>query len=146
MTPDNVLRQILTAVSTEDNWEQTIAPWLESSLGDGTRIPDKYVGLQPSLSDGTRIRQEYVDLQPFDMSKLRLSQSFVDGPQAKILVSSKGESLPVLAILWRSPDGQWRLRSFEFQCPVCFGTGVLGNHIDWEICDACGGSGWGGRY
>jgi len=129
MTPDNVLRQILTAVSTEDNWEQTIAPWLESSLGDGTRI-----------------RQEYVDLQPFDMSKLRLSQSFVDGPQAKILVSSKGESLPVLAILWRSPDGQWRLRSFEFQCPVCFGTGVLGNHIDWEICDACGGSGWGGRY
>jgi len=129
MTPDNVLRQILTAVSTEDNWEQTIAPWLESSLDDGTRI-----------------RQEYVDLQPFDMSKLRLSQSFVDGPQAKILVSSKGESLPVLAILWRSPDGQWRLRSFEFQCPVCFGTGVLGNHIDWEICDACGGSGWGGRY
>ena len=32
MTPDNVLRQILAAVSTEDNWQQTVAPWLESPV------------------------------------------------------------------------------------------------------------------
>jgi len=127
MTPDNVLRQILAAVSTEDNWQQTVAPWLESSL-----------------SDGTRIRAEYVHLQTFDMSNLTLSQPFVDGPQAKILVSSR--SLPYLAILWGGGDGEWRLRSFEFQCPAYFGTGVLGNHPDWEICGSCGGSGWGGSY
>jgi len=144
MTPENVLRQILSAVSTKDNWHPAVSPWLESSLSDGTRIPDKYVGLQPSLCDGTRIRAEYVHLQTFDMSKLTLSQPFVDGPQAKILVSSR--SLPYLAILWRGADGQWRLRSFEFQCPACFGNGVLGNHPDWEICGSCGGSGWGGRY
>jgi len=104
MTPENVLRQIL-AVLTEYNWHQTVAPWLESSLSDGTRIPEEYVGLQP---------------------------------QAKILVSSR--SLPYLAILWRGADRRWRLRSFEFQCPACFGTGVLGHHPDWEICGASGGS------
>jgi len=79
MTPDNVLRQILAAVSTEDNWQQTVAPWLESSLGDGTPIPEKYVGLQSSLSDGTRIRQEYVDLRPFRTRAVRQLQANILG-------------------------------------------------------------------
>jgi len=140
MTPDTVLRQILAAVLTEDNWQQTVAPWLESSLSDGTVSPWP----ASSLGDGTRIREAYAHLRSFDMLNPRLSQPFVDGSQAKILVSSR--SLPYLAILWQGADGQWRLRSFEFQCPMCFGTGVVGDDHDGEICGSCGGSGWGGRY
>jgi hypothetical protein len=123
MTPDNVLRQILAAVST-DHWQETVAPWLEAPLNDGTRV-----------------RAQYIDLQTLDTPNPKLSEPFINGPEAKVLVSSR--SLPYLAILSRDANEEWRLRSFESQCPACFGTGVLGDHPDWNICLSCGGTGWG---
>jgi hypothetical protein len=126
MTPEMVLRRILAAMSTE-HWQETIAPWLE--------VP---------LTDASRLRAQYVGLQTLDTRPARLSEPFVNGPEARVLVSSR--SLPYLAILCRDAAGQWRLRSFESQCPACFGTGVLGDHPDWSICISCGGTGWGVPY
>ena len=37
-------------------------------------------------------------------------------------------------------NDSWRLRSLEFVCPVCFGTGENDG-----VCSICGGSGWGVR-
>jgi ribosomal protein S27AE len=125
MTPDNVLRQILATVSTKGDWE--------SLSGRGRRLVTG------------RVFEQNADLRTFDMLNPRVSEPFVDGPQAKI-VSSKRDTLPCLATLRRGADGEWRLRSFEWQCPACFSAGVLGNHLDWEICGSCGGSRWGGRY
>jgi len=37
-------------------------------------------------------------------------------------------------------EGEWKLQSLKFQCPVCFGTGLN----DDTKCVGCGGIGWGG--
>jgi ribosomal protein S27AE len=125
MAPDDVLRRVLAALSTR-NWQETVAPWLESAL----------------IEEG-RVRSDYVALRPFDVSSLRLSKPLVRGTQAKILVSTNSDSTPYLARLSLLADGQWRLRSFDYQCPACFGAGVLGDHPDWELCFSCGATGWG---
>ena len=125
MTPDDVLKRILAALSTR-NWQETVAPWLESSL-----------------TEGSYVRSDYIALRPFDMSKLRLSEPLVRGPRAKVLVSTEAHSTPFMATLSLGADGSWRLRSFDYQCPACFGTGVLGDHPEWELCVSCGAKGWG---
>jgi hypothetical protein len=126
MTAHDALRRILAAVSNGTNWQETVAPFLEVSL----------------LKNG-RIRPEYVGLRAFDLSSIVLSQPVVHGPRAKVVVSAETESLPYLAVLHRREDESWRLQSFEYQCPICFGTGVQGHHLNWEVCPPCGGTGWG---
>jgi len=125
MTPDDVIRSVLATLSTPA-WQEAVAPWLESPL-----------------TEGSRVRSDYIALRPFDLSELRLSKPIVRGSLAKVLVSTKADSMPFMATLSLGVDGQWRLRSFDYQCPACFGTGVLGDHPDWELCVSCGGKGWG---
>jgi hypothetical protein len=48
---------------------------------------------------------------------------------------------PHRAILVRTPDNRWLLKSFEFECPACFSTGVL----DKQPCYLCGAHGWGAK-
>jgi hypothetical protein len=43
--------------------------------------------------------------------------------------------------VFRRVGASWLLGKLEFQCPVCFGTGI---NDDIE-CFICGGSGWGAR-
>lgn len=69
------------------------------------------------------------------------SKELVIGDEAKVLVyDSKESEYPNLATLIRSSDGEWRLKSFLFQCVSCFGVGVLS---DGNPCNTCGATGWG---
>jgi hypothetical protein len=40
---------------------------------------------------------------------------------------------------FRRVEGEWKLQSLSFQCPVCFGTGIN----DDVTCIGCDGLGWG---
>jgi hypothetical protein len=126
MTPNQVLGQILTMIASHPNWQEAIAPWLESPLRDGQNV-----------------RPQYAALRAFRDSDVNLSEPLIYEDRAKIAVSSKDASLPFMAILSADPDRQWRLRAFESQCPACFGEGVLGDHPKWELCVSCGATGWG---
>jgi hypothetical protein len=126
MAPEDVLKHILTSAVSTQNWQETVGPWLESSPAG------KWI-----------ILSDYIAALRLNASSLRLSPPMVRGSTAKILVSAKGDSTPFMAKLFLRADGQWRLGSFDYQCPACFGDGVLGNYPDWELCVSCGATGWG---
>ncbi len=74
----------------------------------------------------------------------------VDGPlgaEAKYVVVDSGEPGPVkdrspfMATLRVGPDGEWYLASLLFECPSCFGTGIVPENL--SPCETCGSSGWG---
>lgn len=71
-------------------------------------------------------------------SFLRMSRPLVRGNEAKVLVYDSADPTPYLATLVRDGD-QWCLRSFKFQCHICFGTGIERQ----ELCVSCGATGWG---
>jgi hypothetical protein len=126
MTPNQVLGHIVTTIASHTNWQEAIAPWLESPL-----------------TDGQKVRPEYAALRAFKDSDVNLSEPLIYEGRAKIVLSSRDASLPFMAVLSADPGDQWRLRAFESQCPACFGEGVLGYHPKWEICFSCGATGWG---
>lgn len=125
MAPEDILRRILAADVSSRNWEETVGPCLEPSG-------------KPWI-----ILSDYIAALRLEPSGLRLSEPMIRGPRAKVLVSAKGDSGPFMATLSLGADGQWRLRSFDYQCPACFGCGVLGDHPNWELCVSCGATGWG---
>lgn len=75
-------------------------------------------------------------VQPIRSKNLKLSQPLVTEGVAKIFVYVPD---PFLAVLLKDNENGWRLHIFTFQCTNCFGTGISGS----EVCDVCGGSGWG---
>jgi len=82
------------------------------------------------LSFGTRARGEFSVF----------SKELIIENETKILVWDTAEpEYDNLATLVKGSDGIWRLKSFLSQCLSCFGAGVIGK----ELCDVCGGSGWG---
>ena len=50
-----------------------------------------------------------------------------------------GDAYPHRAVFQKDCEGNWKLHSLKFQCPVCFGTGVN----DANECSICNGKGWG---
>ncbi|GIK62812.1 MAG: hypothetical protein BroJett018_06060 [Chloroflexota bacterium] len=75
-------------------------------------------------------------VQPIRSKNLKLSQPLVTEGVAKIFVYVPD---PFLAVLLKDNENGFRLHIFTFQCTNCFGTGISGS----EVCDVCGGSGWG---
>ena len=63
----------------------------------------------------------------------------VHDDEARMLITEYPNA-PALATLLRESDGTWKVDSFSFECPVCFGRGL---EEDDRLCRSCGATGWG---
>lgn len=115
-----------------------IANWPVEKLGNWpkaeTEKQDLKQRFQKFLSDDFDITNLALRIDP---KAVTLSDVLITGNFAKILVHEKfGE---YLAILIRNDRDEWLLQQLTFQCITCFGVGIYGE----EICNVCGGAGWG---
>jgi hypothetical protein len=77
---------------------------------------------------------------PISQFSIFSTDAWLKGNIAQVLVyDPKDPDYPNLATLVRTDDGTWKLKSFQFLCLSCFGTGV---HLG-EPCGVCGLTGWG---
>jgi len=65
---------------------------------------------------------------------------FIHNNVAKALVfdSMDEEQLNMITLVCDN-ENEWKLKSFKFRCLSCFGETIMGD----EVCDTCGGVGWG---
>lgn len=80
---------------------------------------------------------EIYPLIRINVNEAAISKALIlDEESAKVIVY---DPHPHLAIFQRAQE-RWQLDLFLYQCPSCFGTGIL---FDDSPCDVCGGTGWG---
>jgi hypothetical protein len=96
--------------------------------------------LEQELLGGHHWKTECAALSTIDVIGLKFSNELHYEDQVKILVSTSASALPEIAHLTLGKTGEWKLRSLLFQCPACFGSGILS---ETELCSSCGAKGWG---
>jgi hypothetical protein len=126
VTARDTLREILILVCQSNGSSKVPQSQIARFLAPGTSV--KGLTFPSSYSHGS-----------LDIKQFKLSGEIAWEDQAKVLVTREGHPLPWMAHL-ELHQGQWCLRSFLFQCPGCFGSGVI---VD-EPCGCCGAKGWGG--
>jgi hypothetical protein len=132
MTARERLWQIIRILCRFDGNDRALRSGLTPFLARGTTINDlTFPHSKPAFS--------WEPPRPLDIEQFKLSAEILWEDQAKILITRSGEPLPYMAHLQKHNE-EWRLRAFLFQCPGCFGTGVI---LD-EPCGCCGAKGWGG--
>lgn len=71
-----------------------------------------------------------------DVATILSTEEFDDG---KVVIFDGVDEYSYRAVLVDEGSSGWRVRSIKFQCPGCFGDGV----IDGLPCILCEGLGWG---